>query len=101
MSEKTGGVLTYLLATLAIMALMGVIDYLLGSRAEIFNAWTLIAVTANKLLGLGLSHPKSGFLIGQWRMGAAALPVAWALYIVVPAVLAVIVVKIADRVTRR
>lgn len=97
MAARGEGFPLYAIVTLVIMAMMCAIDYFLGSRVVLFNSWTLVATTANRLLGTAWTHAQGGFMAGGWHLGQAALPVAWVLFIVGPALASLLVVKLGRR----
>lgn len=100
MATRGDGFPLYFLVTLVIMAMMCAIDYFLGERVILFNSWTLVALTANRFLGLALPHAPGGFIAGGWHLGRAALPLAWVLFVVGPALLSILVVKLGRRLAR-
>lgn len=96
MALRGGGLLVHVVVTLAIMFMICIIDYFMGDRVLLFNSWAVLAATLNSLLGTSLAHP-GGLFVGSWKLGAAALPLGWLLFIAGPALLSIVAIKIANR----
>ena len=69
---------SYGTALAAAMLLIIAIDYRLGPVADSLNAYEIVRRTFR----LGLPLVSERFVVGQTRLGAWALPVAWVVWVV-------------------
>ena len=90
----------YVGVALCIVVIACVIDALRGKATELFNAWGVVVAVANKV-GIGLTPPAKQFIYAQDKLGPWALPLGVAILHVVPAALAIFLVRLGRAFFRR